>query len=687
MNRVSVGKLFFTLAAVLAGGTCMAASVSKEKPAAPPPVKPAQTALPRPSPRIPNGAWKPILQGHPRLLGPKAFLRERAQSRPEAYKEVKADDSLLAVGIVHAVEGAEPSRIAPHLETAKQNVARGVTNVHQDTWIWLQDAALAYDLFHDQFSPDERRAIIDWMNGHLKVFTDDENAFHNSTLSKILTYLRIAYATWGENPRAKEFRDYALTKLYDGKVLPVLREFGAGGGFTEAGWYARGSLWNLAQALELARRVEGYDGFAKAPRFFYQRLAYEMFQPYPGLWTYGTERYSDEGDGSTVYGGHTEYPRHLRTLLASYYGGSPLARAVENKRRKGSNSAARLVDFLYDEEPETSLPLARFPLAHLAEGIGKVYARSDWTDDATWFRFECGDYWAAHQHFEVGNFEIYRRAPLATESGEYVNYSDAHAMNWLVRTIAHNSILVHQPGEEWKNMRDGGRIPYANDGGQAKKWDWVSDTLEEWKSKRDQYERGDIVAYRNTPEYLFVAGDGTAAYNPSKLSGWVRQIVFLRPHTFVVFDRVTSVKPEYEKTWLLHTRNEPELSGRTATARNGAGRLTVQTLLPERAAIKKVHGYTYGGETFDPPTTGLSAEANKWRIEVQPASPNREDLFLHVLSTEDIPLPAHLLKRPGGVGVKVGDVEIVFSGRVGGTLRLKGKAHPLKAGVVRGPYE
>ena len=37
-------------------------------------------------------------------------------------------------------------------------------------------------------------------------------------------------------------------------------------------------------------------------------------------------------------------------------------------------------------------------------GIGRVYARSDWSDDATWLRFECGDFWSHHQHFETGNF-------------------------------------------------------------------------------------------------------------------------------------------------------------------------------------------------------------------------------------------------------------------------------------------
>ncbi len=69
--------------------------------------------------------------------------------------------------------------------------------------------------------------MIDWMNPHLESFTDDESAFHNSTPSKMLCYLRIAYGTWGENPRAGDFRDHAILKLYEGKVVPVLREFGA----------------------------------------------------------------------------------------------------------------------------------------------------------------------------------------------------------------------------------------------------------------------------------------------------------------------------------------------------------------------------------------------------------------------------------------------------------------------------
>jgi hypothetical protein len=62
-----------------------------------------------------------------------------------------------------------------------------------------------------------------------------------------------------------------------------------------------------------------------------------------------------------------------------------------------------------------------------------------------------------HQHFETGNVEIFRREPLATESGEYTDYGSSHSVNWLIRTIAHNAILVHRPGEAWTMLRDGGR--------------------------------------------------------------------------------------------------------------------------------------------------------------------------------------------------------------------------------------
>ena len=644
------------------------------------------TRIPQPAPRIAAGAWRQALQTHPRLLGPEGYLRAMAQTKPEEYKVVKSSNSILAAGIVQAVEGASRQRIEPFLAAAKKNVQRGPTDIHQDTWIWLNEVALAYDFFHAEMPAADRRAMIDWLNAHLEKYTTDEGAFHNSTLTKILIYLRIAYATDGENPRAKEFRDYAVKRLYEGRVLPVILQFGAGGGFTECGWYTRGSLWNLVEGLELARRLEGYDGFQKAPRFFYQRLAYEMLQPYPGLGENHEEVYALEGDGSNVYGGHREYPRHMRTLLAQYFRGSELARYVAARQRRGSNPEARIVDFLYAEPPDAPADPGGFPLAHCASGIGRVYARSDWSDDATWLRFECGDYWNNHQHFEVGNFEVFRYEPLATESGEYVDYGSSHAVNWLQRTIAHNCILVRQPGETWARMRDGGRNAYANDGGQTNRWGWTVPTLDEWNRRREQFERGKLVAYDNRPAFLFLAGDCTRAYAASKLSLWIRQIVFLRPSTLVVFDRVACTRPEYEKTWLLHMKNEPQIEARVVTVGSGKGRLIAETLLPDQPQIRKVFGYTYGGQTFDEKPSHLTPAAAKWRIEVHPSQPAKEDVFLHVLFTGQ-PQPTRLIRRDDAIGAQVGSAEILFSGKVGGQLTLGGKQHPLKPGLKLGEFE
>jgi hypothetical protein len=642
--------------------------------------------IPPPQPKIANGAWAAVLQTHPRLLGPKTHLKDLARSKPDEYRIVQGSESLTAVGIVEAVEGAAAERIKPLLEMARRDVARGVTNVHQDTWIWLNETALVYDQFQEKIPADQRAAIVQWLNGHLEKYTDDEGAFHNSTLSKILCYLRVAYATWGENPRAKEFRDYALLKLYEGRVAPVLRQFGAGGGFTECGWYSRGSLWNLVEALELARRFEGYDGFQQAPRFFYQRLAYELYQAYPGLGEYRNELYPVEGDGSNLYGSHRESPRHLRTLLAQYFRGSELARYTAATRRKGSNPEARIVDFLYEEPTDEPLELKTLPLAHLASGIGRVYARSDWTDDATWLRFECGDFWNNHQHFEVGNFEIFRREPLATESGEYADYMTSHAVNWLIRTIAHNCILVRQPDERWKQLRDGGRNAYANDGGQTNKWGWTAPTLDQWNRRPEAFDRGDLVAYDNRPEFLFLAGDCTAAYAPGKLACWIRQIVFLQPSTIVVFDRVESTKPEYEKMWLLHMRPEPTIAGNDVTVTGQKSTLVCRTLLPQGATIRKIEGYTYDGKTFDERHTGLSDVAAKWRVEVLPAKPAKEDLFLHVLFT-DKPQPAHVVQSGKSIDVKIGDSEIRFTGKVGGSLTMPGSKATLAVGMKLDKYE
>ena len=119
---------------------------------------------------------------------------------------------------------------------------------------------------------------------------------------------------------------------------------------------------------------------------------------------------------------------------------------------------------------------------------------------------------------------------------------------------------------------------------------------------------------------------------------------------------------------------------------NGKGKLIVRTLLPEAAKIEKIEGYTYAGQTFNEVKSALSETANRWRIEIKPPAPRTEDVFLHVLFT-DQPQETKLLREGESIGVQVGPATVLFTGRVGGELRLPAQNVPLQAKVIRGKYE
>lgn len=345
-----------------------------------------------------------------------------------------------------------------------------------------------------------------------------------------------------------------------------------------------------------------------------------------------------------------------------------------------------MTDFLCAEPAEEKLPLGTMPLAHLASGIGKLYARGDWSDSATWLRFECGDHFTQHQHYEAGNFEIFHHAPLATESGEYVDWTSPHAANWLIRTIAHNCILIDQPGEVFKHNRRPKDGVIANDGGQANNT-VVTNTLEDWKKQQARMERGDIVAYENQREFMYVAGDCTKAYAPSKAARVLRQIVFIRPSTFIIVDRVNSTKAEYGKTWLLHCTNEPKLGERSAEITAGSGKLFVQTLLPLETRMAKIEGYTHGGKTYEAAKGPLNKAAHRWRIEVKPASSQTGDVFVHVLSTEKAPAAAGIVNDDGLVGVKGDGWEVTLGTGNAGAVKINDKMHRLTPEMKLGKYE
>jgi len=265
-------------------------------------------------------------------------------------------------------------------------------------------------------------------------------------------------------------------------------------------------------------------------------------------------------------------------------------------------------------------------------------------------------------------------------------------VNYHLRTIAHNTVLVRDPDEKWPAIRAGAVT--ANDGGQRHNWphhNGATADVADWQKNRALYETGEILAFEDPGPYLYVAGDCTGAYQAKKLEHYTRQIVFLRPGTFVIFDRVKSKNPAFPKTWLLQAMKPPTGEAPRLVITNGKGRLFVETLLPAKAQVKLVQGkdlYVIDGQEYPPSrNTGAAPEC---RIEVSPAEPAAADCFLHVLTATDATVeefPKAAVQVTGGAAVvTVGKARLTFPlGEVGGRIELDGRTAELTRKVVRDP--
>jgi heparin/heparan-sulfate lyase len=318
-----------------------------------------------------------------------------------------------------------------------------------------------------------------------------------------------------------------------------------------------------------------------------------------------------------------------------------------------------------------------------------VCARSSWDEDATHFFFKCGDRFTAHQHLDVGHFLIYKHEELAGDGGHYDGFGTPHDVNYHLRSIAHNTILVHDPSETWPNIR-AGRVT-GNDGGQAHNWPHHNGAVADaaaWNKDRPLYDIAEIAAYEDCGTHVYIAGDCTRAYSPQKLDCYTRQIVFERPGTFVIFDRVDARESEFKKTWLLQAMKHPEESPAGLVITNGNGRLFVQTLLPRDPQVKLYDGqnlYRYGGNTYPPRRdTGPAPEC---RIEISPSQPTRTDYFLHVLTATDATVdsirPTVLEETDTEVRVRAGNTTISFDkNKLAGSVEIAGHRRPFPDAVA-----
>ena len=349
----------------------------------------------------------------------------------------------------------------------------------------------------------------------------------------------------------------------------------------------------------------------------------------------------------------------------------------------------------------------RLPHGRHFEAMGQIFMRSGTGADDTYCLFTCGGLLRQHRHFDALNFVIYHRGFLALDSGtRYLEFDNGqHLANYYAQTVAHNGVVIHQPGEP--PARYWGGTVEGNHGGQHRQ---LGSVLE-------AFETGD--------DFVYVAGDATACYQHGvvpregqpdlgeKCTLATRQLMFLLPNHFVVFDRVTTTDPTYRKDWLVHTAYEPEISGKTIRADHDRGRMLCRTLLPADALLTPVGGpgkeFLAAGKNWSIVDRGLKPEnramMGQWRVEVTPGQPRTEDVFLHVIQVGDQRLdamdPVELIQGDGMCGARLAigghtwEVTFRTTGDLAGHVKRTGTSGPLdrdlttevepQSGIMAGP--
>jgi hypothetical protein len=642
-----------------------------------------------------------VPNAHPRLLGSRERLQSLAVNRTEAYQRVaqvaresSADDhaKMISMALVCAIEQDEQLGRAA-VQSAMKYISGPIKKGHVPFAHDLARCAIVYDLCYESWTQEQRLRFHKYMNETVDANVRSEtHVFHNGWYGYKHWGIGLAcYATYHENGRAPAILR-TLEEDWHTRAAPALDLAGAGGGWAE-GYYVNYWLYEWLFFCEVARQCEGIDYHAQAPRFFENRAVACMFEAYPGLSTYNSRRPIPMGDGGgRLFGGDRDKVLSARRILVNRYRRDPVHQVVHAFNEQTSRSSVGVYaykDFLWRDTTVEKGDLRNFKLSHISPGAGYVYARSSWDDDATYFFFKCGDRFTAHQHLDVGHFLIYKYKELAGDGGHYDSFGSNHDVNYHLRTVAHSTMLLYDPSETWPGIRAGNVT--GNDGGQAHNWPHHNGAVtdpDQWHEGRELYDIADIAAFEDRGDYLYVAGDCTRAYSPDKMGCFTRQIVFVRPGTFVIFDRVQSRNPDFKKTWLLQAIKVPSRTDEGLVITNGKGRLFVQTLLPHKADVRLVAGpelYSYGGKDYPPARdTGPAPEC---RIEVSPPEPSSWDYFLHVLTatgsdTASVDEAAADVTAEQ-VSISVGQTEIRFSTtEIAGAIDLNGYQHSFSEQIV-----
>jgi hypothetical protein len=480
---------------------------------------------------------------------------------------------------------------------------------------------LGYDWVYDLLTPAQRTQVYTTANAWITAWeapngcADFEFAHPQSNYYAGYFHAKaaIALATYDENPSAPAQWDDWLNNQFAKRVQPYYQQHMLGGGWPEGyANYAPLGILNMTMPMREVRTATGADlVHAAAPYTFpVDSAEYAMHFTWPSRAYFDDRDTNHSGSGSQPPG-TTQVGMFQQLLGAADYWGAPHESILRqylsevDAATSGYGAADEWQRFLALDPAGAVAPVSGLPLSYFAQGLGAVAARSDWGKSAAWMSFRAAAYannpGQGEEYFDQGSLALVRGGtPLLL-----------NATGWLVHdpngTADENKIYTDNfgsfsSGNPYSGNRQIENVFYVRNmlaGALVERFGQAANTTE------DDQVRTRVAAFEDGGSYVYVSATGLEDMyrrfaGGAAVTQWSRQVVYLRPGRFVVYDRTTAGSASYDQYLAWHFPASPTAS----TTGAGGNRLDV----------------TFGGTYAGAMTTVLPLNASLTTTAMYPGS-------------------------------------------------------------------
>jgi uncharacterized repeat protein (TIGR02543 family) len=511
----------------------------------------------------------------------------------------------------------------------------------------IGDVALVYDWCHSRLTAAQRTRWINYMNQSVanvwnyngatwggKSFPWSGWSIDNPSNNYYYSFLRatmlVGLATRGENAQAQGWIDKFRTDKIGNQLVTTFNRDLAGGGSREGTGYgnAMRGLFQLYDWWERStgERIATLTPHTQASAFW---MAHSIVPTLDRLVATG-----DHARDSTaaLYEYHRDYMLQLMTLFPQDRMSSISKIILDNSTVTAMGNNNPWVDFVYAPPSLPAASVTDLSPTFWGAGTGQLMMRSAWGDKtAAYSNFVCGPFTESHAHRDQGSFQLFRGEWLAPTTNIYTSsgIQQSESMNNLVR--------VQQGGA----------------------------TIEQ----RVERQPCNMTALADNQYYTYGVAKVTPVYNGhAAIQKVEREYLFIKPSTFVVFDRVASVAGT-SRIWTLNLPGAPVVSGDRLTYTGSTGnKLDVHRVAPTGLSYSVVAPTLESGDRL--------TNTNAKRVDVVDTAGTQSN-FLHVMGTNASVTAATRSDASGqtGVAITLADgrtVTVRFSNAgTGGSLEIK----------------